>query len=145
LIGVGVDFKGHVWGVSKAASRAGRLDVDAHGERVSGTPEMTHPDRQVEVGQGPYTYSDFTGYGLKNFTTPQGRYQFEHPGCAPGVETTWRRLAWSATLPARLDWHRSGPEAVKASEIDPLRMARRAVARRAIFSGECQFTASGEI
>jgi hypothetical protein len=87
-----VDFAGHVWGISHDASRASRLDVD-----VNGNPTGTW--YTLDVGQNPYTYSDFTGYGLANFTRPRGTYRYLLPGCDLPRETTWLRVEWTSTEP----------------------------------------------
>jgi hypothetical protein len=98
VIGVGVDFSGNIWGISHAASVAARLDVDAKGDPVAGAPPMTDTKRQVKVGTNPYTYSDFTGFGLQNFTAPQGRYLYELDPCN-GKKATWTQVRWNATVP----------------------------------------------
>ncbi|MFH2006850.1 MAG: MopE-related protein [bacterium] len=90
--GVGVDFSGNIWGVSHDASLARRMDVDAAGDPV-GT------FAQVATGVNPYTYSDFTGYGLRNFTRPRGTYTYLMDGCAEPQTTTWVSVQWSSTEP----------------------------------------------
>jgi len=96
MIGVGIDFDGHVWGMSYALSRATKLELDANGDEV--TPG--DPGTSVPVGRNPYTYSDFTGYGLRNFTRPSGTYRVRLEGCAdPAKETHWLGVEWNATTP----------------------------------------------
>ena len=97
-IGVGIDFKGHVWTIDYGASVAGRMDLDKKGDPVATAPPMTDPQRQVPVGTNPYTYSDFTGFGLKNFSRPQGSYVYELDPCK-GLEATWMRVEWKAATP----------------------------------------------
>jgi len=92
MIGVGVDFSGNIWGISHGASLATRLDVDQNGN-----PTGVWDD--LPVGANPYTYSDFTGYGLRNFTRPRGEYRYMIPGCGPDVETTWLSVEWTSTEP----------------------------------------------
>jgi hypothetical protein len=92
LIGVGVDFAGNVWGISHGASIATRLDVDQNGNPTGVWYDLT-------VGANPYTYSDFTGYGLRNFTRPRGTYKYIVPGCGPDTETTWVSVEWNSTEP----------------------------------------------
>jgi Putative metal-binding motif len=96
VIGVGVDFAGHVWGISYAGNEAARMDVDSKGDPISPTTLQT---KLVPVGTNPYTYSDFTGYGLQNFTRPQGRYLYQLAPCTPGHKATWKRVSWNATVP----------------------------------------------
>jgi len=90
--GIGVDFSGHIWGISHDASLARRMDVDAAGD-----PLGTYAN--VSTGLNPYTYSDFTGYGLRNFTRPRGTYTYLLEGCPEPQFTTWVRVEWSATTP----------------------------------------------
>ena len=97
-VGVGVDFTGHIWGINNAETGLGvgsctRIEVDAAGD----------PTGQVDsvlVGTAPYTYSDFTGFGLRNFTRPQGTYTYLVEGCAAPEDTRWDRIEWSSTEPS---------------------------------------------
>jgi Putative metal-binding motif len=90
--GIGVDFDGHIWGISHSASLARRMDVDAAGD-------PTGSYASVATGLNPYTYSDFTGYGLRNFTRPRGTYAYVLEGCPEPQYTTWVRVEWNATTP----------------------------------------------
>ncbi|MFH2010878.1 MAG: MopE-related protein [bacterium] len=97
MVGVGIDFDGHVWGVSQNASQAVRLDLDANGDPV----DLNNATCTVPVGTHPYTYSDFTGYGLRNFTRPRGTYSVLMEGCPdPNRNTNWIRVEWNATTPS---------------------------------------------
>ncbi|MBI4701890.1 MAG: hypothetical protein HY744_12180 [Deltaproteobacteria bacterium] len=92
--GVGVDFSGHVWGISHDASTAKRIDLDKLGDPVDlGKNVFSTP-----VGTNPYTYSDFTGYGLRNFTRPQGTYRYLVKGC-DSKYTNWLWVEWSGQEP----------------------------------------------
>jgi hypothetical protein len=93
VIGVGVDTAGNVWGIGQDNSLASRLDVDSVGNVVSAQ------SKNVAVGASPYTYSDFTGYGLAHFVRPQGRYVYQHRPCQPGIKATWKSISWKATTP----------------------------------------------
>jgi len=93
LIGSGVDFDGNIWGVDKKYNAASRLQVDANGNVKSSTTVA------VPVGKHPYTYSDFTGYGLANFVRPQGRWSYLHKPCTGDEKATWKRVTWKATTP----------------------------------------------
>ncbi len=84
--GAGVDFNGYVWGVSSSGF-TGRID-----------PNNPNDVRRVTVGSGPYTYSDFTGFGLRNFTAPRGGYKMIIEGCEK-LDTDWMTLDAEATLP----------------------------------------------
>jgi streptogramin lyase len=87
-IGVGLDFFGKVWGVNQSSDNTTRLDP------ATGQMEL------FPVGDGPYTYSDFTGYALRNFTAPQGSYFGTIEGC-PSLEqsTVWDSFVWDAETP----------------------------------------------
>jgi streptogramin lyase len=97
VTGAGVDFAGNVWGISNQGGLAARLDVNVKGHGLQ--PVQTELKQIVKVGKAPYTYSDFTGYGLKNFTRPEGSYVYRFSPCTPGVKALWKRLRWNATVP----------------------------------------------
>jgi hypothetical protein len=96
VIGVGVDFDGNVWGVGHKNHVASRLDVDANGDVINPPTSKT---KNVYIGKNPYTYSDFTGYGLMNFVRPQGRWSYVHKACPDGEKTQWKSVSWNATTP----------------------------------------------
>jgi hypothetical protein len=96
VTGVGVDFAGHVWAIAYNSSNASRLDVNATGDPIQPPTAAT---KAVDTGLQPYTYSDFTGYGLQNFTRPQGRYLYQMQPCNGAVKPTWKRVSWTATTP----------------------------------------------
>ena len=97
VMGAGVDFDGNVWGISYGGAVASRLDVDSLGDVIQPPTAQT---KTVDVGKNPYTYSDFTGYGLQNFTRPQGRYVYQLEPCPTGVKAKWTQVSWTATVPA---------------------------------------------
>jgi streptogramin lyase len=88
-IGVGLDTDGHAL-VNSRSGNALRVHRDT-GEII----------RTGQQNAGLYTYSDFTGYQLRNFTAPQGTYRqtFVSPDC--GIDTIWRYVVWDATVPVR--------------------------------------------
>jgi len=86
-VGVGLDSEGHVWGVNRDTSTASRLDP------ADGSID------EFPVGNGPYTYSDFTGYALRTFTAPSGYHREVVAGCEGGP-TTWELVTWDGVLPA---------------------------------------------
>jgi hypothetical protein len=97
VIGVGVDFDGNVWGVGHSNDMASRLDVDAKGNVIS---PSTGTKYNVPLGKNPYSYSDFTGFGLMNFVRPQGRWSYLHKACSGSAKPQWKKVTWSATTPA---------------------------------------------
>jgi hypothetical protein len=86
-IGVGLDYNGRIWGVNQATSSVVRIDPQ------SGSKE------HFPTGKGPYTYSDFTGYTLRNFTAPQGTYREVFTGCEGSDVAIWKELRWTADEP----------------------------------------------
>jgi hypothetical protein len=87
-----------VWTVNQSTSSASRLHID------QGTLEPAlHPTtgNQIDVfptGPEPYTYSDFTGLGLRTVTRPTGDYIVPIHGCAEG-DAYWMSVEWEATTP----------------------------------------------
>ncbi len=91
--GIGIDMNGHVWGVSYNDSMATRLDLDANGDALGNI-------HSTPVGANPYTYSDFTGYGLRNFTRPRGVYTVTVTACPDSSEPPiWHRVEWDSDEP----------------------------------------------
>jgi sugar lactone lactonase YvrE len=88
-IGVGVDFNSMIWGVNR-------------NEGAEGTACRVDPNTGATdcypTGLGTYTYSDFTGFALRNFTAPLGTYWRTFEGCQ-STETRWKQVTWKATVP----------------------------------------------
>jgi hypothetical protein len=60
-------------------------------------------DRQ-NANMQPYTYSDYTGFGLRTFTRPKGSYTYVQKGCiqndgTPNGETKWLSVVFDADVP----------------------------------------------
>jgi hypothetical protein len=96
VIGVGVDFNGNLWAGGHSNHMVSRLDVDAKGNVIL---PATGKTKSVALGKNPYTYSDFTGYGLMTWVRPQGRYVYQLKACPEGVKATWTGVKWNATTP----------------------------------------------
>ena len=117
IAGAGVDVEQNVWGVASTGAIATRIKVDMMGNptapKLDGTPGTGCP-----VGSGDYcstamtgvdgsvtsyTYSDFSGFGLRNFTIPKGVYSWVQPGCkevqGAVIPSKWARIAWDADVP----------------------------------------------
>ena len=88
LLGVGFDKEGNPWTIAEG-SRAARLNLKT-GEILRTTPTKDHSPHY-------YTYSDFTGYQMINYTAPEGRYTRIIEGCPN--DSSWKSLSWTATLP----------------------------------------------
>jgi len=86
LIGVGLDEEGNPWIVAKG-SQAARLNLST-GEIFRTTPAQGHNPTY-------YTYSDFTGYQHRNFTSGSGRYTRMLEGCPQ--HSSWKSVSWEAT------------------------------------------------
>ena len=110
--GAGVDTDQNVWGLTSTSSAATRIKVDVNGTMTP--PDIVNGQNGVGcpvgdrcplqmVGKpdpGTYTYSDFTGFGLRNFTNPKGTYAYLVRGCMTG-DTKWGDVVWDADLPAQ--------------------------------------------
>lgn len=86
-IGVGLDYQDRVWAINQATGNATRLNPETGGTE------------HFPVGEGPYTYSDFTGYTLNNFTAPQASFRRTFPGCVDRETTIWEQVVWEADTP----------------------------------------------
>lgn len=108
-LGAGVASNLDVWGVNQGASTATHFAVDAKGD-ITGPPDTIPLDDNPNAGNDfcplgsckpqPYTYSDFTGFGLVNFTSPKGYYAWTQTGCAGNGQTHWYAIAFDADIPA---------------------------------------------
>ena len=85
-IGVGLDADGNPW-VNNGSGNATKID--------NATGAITRTPQQPA---GLYTYSDFTGYQLRNFTAPRGTYRKDFEAC--DADNQWRILTWDAVTPA---------------------------------------------
>lgn len=85
-IGVGLDQDGNPW-VNNFSGNAAKVD--------NATGAITRTQQQPS---GLYTYSDFTGYQLRNFTAPRGTYRKDFEACSE--DNDWRLLTWDAAVPA---------------------------------------------
>lgn len=95
-IGVGIDRNGACWAIS-------RDDGYDAGTAIRITPGGAMDP--YPVGLYPYTYSDFTGFGLTTVTRPSGWYNMIVAGCEdhdpnpPDVITDWQFLTWNELEP----------------------------------------------
>ena len=105
--GVGVDSDQNVWGVdSQTATRAIVDKTGAFMQPQAGQPMGNNKcpaGDKCSLNAGAYTYSDFTGFGLRNFTRPSGTYSAVFAGCKDGGEqvqdTQWYSVVWDADVP----------------------------------------------
>ncbi len=87
FMGVGVTFDNAVWLIGNGGARGARLAPD-RGSWVE----------SPSVFSGPYTYSDFIGYGLNVFANPRGHYAFV-TDAGPDCDQRWETVEWNATTP----------------------------------------------
>ncbi len=87
FMGVGVTFDNAVWLIGAGNNRGARL-----------SPDRTTWVESPAVFRGPYTYSDFIGYGLNVFANPRGHYSFI-TDAGPTCEQRWQTANWNATTP----------------------------------------------
>jgi hypothetical protein len=106
--GVGVDSDQNVWGVSMGMSTRALLDNKGNivmQPTVNGPPKGNNkcPAGDSCPNAGAYTYSDFTGFGLRNFTRPSGTYQYLVKGCSDKdgnpQDTQWWTVNYDADVP----------------------------------------------
>jgi streptogramin lyase len=103
--GAGVDFDGDVWAINQgvdgqlATSTASRLHIDSVTGQPAAHPTTNNIVDTFPVGLNPYTYSDFTGLGLRTVTRPSGEYVVPIQGCMNGEAAQWLRINWMATEP----------------------------------------------
>ncbi len=105
-LGSGVAADLDVWGINNGSSTATHFQIDTNGNLANPTPDQVKlDDNGVTPGATtthhapfPYTYSDFTGFGLRNFTNPHGSYSYIWTGCGVG-KTRWIGVTWDAATP----------------------------------------------
>ncbi len=104
-IGSGVAADLDVWAINNTQSTASHFKVDAAGGVTIpiASDQVQLNDNLLGGGAAhatpnPYTYSDFTGFGLRNFTNPRGTYTWRQIGCGAG-KTKWLKVIWDADTP----------------------------------------------
>jgi hypothetical protein len=85
FVGMAVDFDKQIWAVSLGGSAGHKIDPVT----LASTPHSTGPN--------PYTYSDMTGYQLRNAAPPIGLFRAVVEGCGPDQQ--WHELHWKAETP----------------------------------------------
>jgi hypothetical protein len=86
-LGVAVDFDGKIWMVNEGSDDASRID-----------PNTMTEDGRFSTGTMPYTYSDMTGYQLRNITAPEGRYSRTFELC-DAADSEWSGIGLDVDLP----------------------------------------------
>lgn len=83
FVGMAIDFDGMVWAINQSDSTAYRID-----------PANVMSVKSVAAGRNPYTYSDMTGFQLRNAAAPTGRFRHVFTGCS--AQTRWNRVFFAA-------------------------------------------------
>lgn len=83
FVGMAIDFDGMVWAINEGDSHAYRID-----------PTDVMNPKSVQVGQHPYTYSDMTGFQLRNAAAPTGIFRHTFQGC--NAQAKWNDISWKA-------------------------------------------------
>ncbi|MBW2526621.1 MAG: hypothetical protein JRI23_20735 [Deltaproteobacteria bacterium] len=112
--GAGVAFDRDVWGVNQNSHSVVHFSVDDSGNVVDG-PHLNPAEHVIPLDDKPsaaanfcgfanckpqpYTYSDFTGFGLRNFTNPQGYYAWIETGECSAGQTRFLRVLWDSHEP----------------------------------------------
>ncbi len=112
-LGSGVAADLDLWGVNQSNDATSTTPTNATHFHVDSAGNVTAPTAadQVRLDDNgltpggvahrapyPYTYSDFTGFGLRNFTNPHGSYTYIWTGCGVG-KTKWIAVTWDADTP----------------------------------------------
>ncbi len=92
--GVAIDFDGLTWFVNWSS---GGNDGD-----ISVMDPAAPEDFEAccDTINNSYTYSDMTGFQLRNATNPLGNYDVTFEGCEKPLLTEWTGIVWDATIPA---------------------------------------------
>jgi len=98
-IGVDIDNEDRPWFGNFGGVDGGLGGLAVQLDATSGAVKQSVP-----VGQGVYSYSDFTGYALRHITLSTSIYETSFQSCGQEPElTTWNGLGWSFNLPAGTD------------------------------------------
>lgn len=103
-IGTGVAANLDIWAIHRSTDAATHFKVDPTGNVTAPgvTDQVLLDDNRFGApAHGPprpYTYSDFTGFGLRNFTNPRGTYTWRQIGCG-AAKTKWLKVLWDGDTP----------------------------------------------
>ncbi len=94
-VGVDIDAQGNPWAGNYGQPGGLAVQFSAYDGGILS---------QIPVGNGTYSYSDFTGYALRYITLQRAVYEQSIPGCGVSPElTVWNSLAYTAELPTGTD------------------------------------------
>src|SRR5262249_52378581 len=96
-IGVDIDNEDRPW-----FGKFGGINHGAGGLAVQRDAKTgaINTNNKVQVGQGVYSYSDFTGYALRHITLSDSTYETYFQACSQEPELTqWTGLDWQYSAP----------------------------------------------
>ncbi|MBI2892158.1 MAG: hypothetical protein HYY06_01300 [Deltaproteobacteria bacterium] len=110
--GMAVAFDGMIWGIGMSGNNAAIIDPDTESFEIvlndceggggRGGEQGPEGDWEGQGGTGclafPYTYSDMTGFQLRNASAPRGIITHLFSGCESGP-TRWMALGYEASVP----------------------------------------------
>ena len=101
-----VTFSGSAGIERVKVSASGSMSMPDLNSLPIGTNKCPSGDTCINEDHGPmspYTYSDFTGFALRNFTRPKGYWRYLVKGCGDnkGGNTVWRSLTFEADTPPK--------------------------------------------
>lgn len=85
-VGAAIDFDNRPWIISQTNGSAYKIDP------------ADYSTQMIKVGMGPYTYSDMTGYQLRNAAAPTGVWRYTAQGCGGSHRTKWVSLDFTAQV-----------------------------------------------
>ncbi|HUB06254.1 MAG TPA: hypothetical protein VMB50_04600 [Myxococcales bacterium] len=92
-VGIDLDANGNAW--------VGNYDGASAIEFLGTTGAFQY---EVPIGNNVYSYSDFSGYALRNITLASGLVTQQFNGCGSGPEfTQWQELTYGVTTPPGTD------------------------------------------
>ena len=99
--GVAIDFDGMVWFINWSRGAGDALDGDISVVDPDDIPAVAGDlDLCCDTINNSYTYSDMTGFQLRNATNPLGNYDAVFEPCPDGETTTWTGISWEGVTPA---------------------------------------------
>jgi streptogramin lyase len=97
-IGVGLSDSLDIWTMCQNADRAHAYDPELYDP----TNVLAYRVASLPTGDGPYSYSDFTGFALRNFTAPNGEWRKVFECGTEGCSFNW--IDWDAIVPDGTDF-----------------------------------------
>ena len=96
LIGVAVDYKGRIWAIDHGANRALRIHPGvSYNQYPAGRTSFQQfgGSYPISTQPNPYSYSDMTGFQLRQFVLNEGTWNVVHD--AGRIGTLWGTVLWN--------------------------------------------------